>query len=361
MSDVVDVMQDTSLADQILGAAKEIPTDVEVIERGSKPETGFKVTEMPLEDEKAEKKEDEEKEEQESSEEGQTTEEPKAEEEGSTDEETSEPEIEEPEVPLYGKDLVRHLRGVHKSDAKTAREQEAKISQLQSQLEGSETPAAAAATTAMPPAQRIAPADIFRGLVEVNSGDRTQADLPIIQENIGNMTMQDLSDVTQVAQSNGFGNMSADILAEVQKAIPTVMVKDAANNKTASTRRDWESTNRESWDDVKSIPGMNDPKSKVYKDFVKAEASLLKTYPDIKLQADAPMRVIEHMDLLRRASSVESNSTLKKENEKLRKQLNIGQGGLDSTGSASTAGTGGEELSPKEELAQAFATMGYGA
>jgi cell shape-determining protein MreC len=79
---------------------------------------------------------------------------------------------------------------------------------------------------------------------------------------------------------------------------------------------------------------MGDKSSTIYQAFANAENSLLSMFPDIKLQANAPLQVLNHMELTRKATIGTKVSALEKENARMRKQLNLDQGGLDSSGSA---------------------------
>ncbi len=337
MSNLDTMFQDSDLIAELEAASAPIPDDVKVIDPEAKPEGGFKNV-VESDEEESETPEVEA-----TTEDTEETEE--TEEVADTTEETTEeePEEEAPAPILQGNDLIRSLREQHKDNAKAIREKDKQVSQLEAQIEAAQAPPATA------PTERIPPADIFVGLVQVNNGDRQQSDLPVIKQNINKMSMEDLADVQSAAQNGQFGDMSEDVLDVVNQNIPTVMVNESRNKKETNTHNAWQLSRNKAWNEVNSIPGMDDKTSDLYKNFVAAENDLLSRIPSIKLEAEAPMKVLEHMDLLSRASSASANGKLKAENEQLRKQLNISQGGGTTKGGTAPS-TKAASVSPEDQF-----------
>lgn len=249
----------------------------------------------------------------------------------------------EPEELLQGNDLVSHMRkqgALRKQDAKDLREKDKRISELEKQLD----------SPAPEDAKKIAASDVFRAMVEIRNGDRPESDLSIAKEQIEMMSLDELDRVMERAENGFFGAMSEDVLEVVKANESRVRRLDRKRVKSQDSLRDWKLDRMKAWDEVRSIPGMEDKDSDLYGDFVEAERSLIKMFPKIDLQADAPLKVLDHMELTRRANATTKLSKLETENAQLRKQLNLGQGGLSTDGAAAAAATDSKEVSIERQF-----------
>jgi len=168
---------------------------------------------------------------------------------------------------------------------------------------------------------KLSASDLFQLLYQVNNGEVDESYRKDIEDAITKLPPDDIVDIEERASRGDFGDKSDDIneLAEKRYRFAVRNQKRAADAETkAETHR------KEIAKNILGVldksPDLKDRSSKSFKDFIATSKFLFERYPGLASSPDYPQLVYSIYDANIKADRFEA---LEKENQNLRKKLNM--------------------------------------